>query len=267
MQQRMSSINDNMQSRNRRMFGNLLGHLNQAKTILTKDQSLFDRQRKLEMDVKERERKESEIIRSVQNQVKKEQADKEFSRLNELQTEERILRLKKTLENRCNGYRTLGKYCLTNSKPCVYWLPAKGNEKTEEYAERSRKSMEEKCEEEKKRIDSEVEAVKVQAQQKIENRKKMEEEKEKEKEEEKKKMEEEEEEAPKVDSKMLNLESGSEEEEEEKMEEEKMEEEKEEKKEEEEKMEEEEEKKEEKKEDDREVKVEEITEEEAKNGL
>lgn len=44
MQSRMSNTSDNVQNRNRRMFGNLLGHLNQAKNILTKDQSLFDRQ-------------------------------------------------------------------------------------------------------------------------------------------------------------------------------------------------------------------------------
>ena len=39
-----SKMGDTAQTRNRRMFGNLLGHLNQARTILTKDSSLFERQ-------------------------------------------------------------------------------------------------------------------------------------------------------------------------------------------------------------------------------
>lgn len=205
------------------MFGNLLGHLNQAKTILTKDQSLFDRQvkrvvilynfqRKLEQDVIEREKKESEIIRSVQNQVKKEEAEKELNRLNELQMEERMLRLKKSLQNRCNRFNTLGRYCLTNTEPQIYWLPANGNAQTDEYLEKSKKRMEEKCVEEKKRVACEIEA--------IETQKKMREEREQAKKleevEKEEKMEEEKEEAPKVDSKMLNLNSDSEDEKEEK---------------------------------------------------
>ena len=39
-----NSMGDAAQNRNRRLFGNLLGHLNQARTILSKDQTLFDRQ-------------------------------------------------------------------------------------------------------------------------------------------------------------------------------------------------------------------------------
>lgn len=39
-----NSMDDAAQNRNRRFFGNLLGHLNQARTILNKDQTLFDRQ-------------------------------------------------------------------------------------------------------------------------------------------------------------------------------------------------------------------------------
>lgn len=37
-------MGDTAQIRNKRMFGNLLGHLNQARTILSKDHSLFERQ-------------------------------------------------------------------------------------------------------------------------------------------------------------------------------------------------------------------------------
>lgn len=165
----------------------------------------------MEQDVVEREKKESEVIRSVQIQVKREQAAKEFNRLNELQAEERVLRLKKSLQNRCNGFTTLGRYCLTNTKPAIYWLPANGNAQTEAYLDRSKKAMEEKCAEEKKRIETEIEAVETQRKLREEERKRVVE-----------KMEEEkEEEAPKVDSKMLNLDSESDEEEEEKMEEEK----------------------------------------------
>ena len=37
-------MGDSAQNRNRRMFGNLLGHLNSARTVLNRDQTLFDRQ-------------------------------------------------------------------------------------------------------------------------------------------------------------------------------------------------------------------------------
>lgn len=37
-------MGDSTQNRNRRMFGNLLGHLNSARTVLNRDQTLFDRQ-------------------------------------------------------------------------------------------------------------------------------------------------------------------------------------------------------------------------------
>lgn len=160
----------------------------------------------MEQDVIEREKKESEIIRSVQIQVKGEQVEKELNRLNELQLEERILRLKKSLQNRCNRFNTLGRYCLTNTKPNIYWLPANGNTQTEEYLDKSKKSMEEKCNEERKRVENEIEA--------LETQKKMDEERKKaEKTKEVEKMEEEKEETPKVDSKMLNLNSDSDEEE------------------------------------------------------
>ena len=39
-----SKMGDTAQTRNKRMFGNLLGHLNQARTILNKDHTLFERQ-------------------------------------------------------------------------------------------------------------------------------------------------------------------------------------------------------------------------------
>ena len=39
-----SAMGDSVQNRNRRMFGNLLGHLNQARSLINKDQSLFDKQ-------------------------------------------------------------------------------------------------------------------------------------------------------------------------------------------------------------------------------
>ena len=37
-------MGDSVQSRNRRMFGNLMGHLNQARTNLSRDQGLFEKQ-------------------------------------------------------------------------------------------------------------------------------------------------------------------------------------------------------------------------------
>lgn len=126
--------------------------------------------------------------------------------------EERTLRLKKSLQNRCNRFNTLGRYCLTNTEPHIYWLPANGNAQTEEYLDKSKKSMEEKCAEEKKRVACEIEA--------LETQKKMREEREQAKKleegEKEEKMEEEKEETPKVDSKMLNLNSDSEDEKEEK---------------------------------------------------
>lgn len=39
-----SAMGDSVQNRNRRMFGNLLGHLNQARSLINKDQGLFDKQ-------------------------------------------------------------------------------------------------------------------------------------------------------------------------------------------------------------------------------
>lgn len=44
MQSALNLMGDAAQNRNRRMFGSLLGHLNQARTILNRDQGLFDRQ-------------------------------------------------------------------------------------------------------------------------------------------------------------------------------------------------------------------------------
>ena len=202
------------------MFGNLLGHLNRAKTIITKDQSLFDRQvfidyffinqqRKLEQDVIEREKKDSEMVRAIKSQIIQEQKDMEYSRLKDLEQEERILRLKKSLENRVNGFTTLSHYCLTTSEPAVYWLPANGNSATEEYLKKSKQRMEEKCEEERKRVQMEIEALENQKKMREEERKRMEEMKEEEKEE---MIVEKEDEQPKVDSKMLDLNSESEEE-------------------------------------------------------
>ena len=39
-----TAMGDSVQTRNRRMFGNLLGHLNQARSLINKDQKLFDKQ-------------------------------------------------------------------------------------------------------------------------------------------------------------------------------------------------------------------------------
>ena len=39
-----SAMGDSVQNRNRRMFGNLLGQLNQGRSLMNKDQGLFDKQ-------------------------------------------------------------------------------------------------------------------------------------------------------------------------------------------------------------------------------
>lgn len=39
-----TAMGNSVQTRNRRMFGNLLGHLNQARSLINKDQKLFDKQ-------------------------------------------------------------------------------------------------------------------------------------------------------------------------------------------------------------------------------
>lgn len=39
-----TAMGNSVQTRNRRMFGNLLGHLNQARNLINKDQKLFDKQ-------------------------------------------------------------------------------------------------------------------------------------------------------------------------------------------------------------------------------
>ena len=44
MQSISNLMGDSVQSRNRRMFGNLMGHLNQARTNLSRDQGLFEKQ-------------------------------------------------------------------------------------------------------------------------------------------------------------------------------------------------------------------------------
>ena len=158
------------------------------------------------------------MVRVVKSQLMQEQKDKEYSRLKDLEQEERILRLKKSLENRVNGFTTLSHYCLTTSEPAVYWLPANGNSATEEYLKKSKQRMEEKCEEERKRVQMEIEALENQKKMREEERKRMEEMKDEMKDE---MIVEKEEEQPKVDSKMLDLNSESEKEKEEKKEEKK----------------------------------------------
>ena len=90
----------------------------------------------------ERERQESELIRQTQIQVNREEKEKELARLNELQLEERVLRLRKALQNRVSGFRTLGKYAHTTNGPVVYWRAAQENERSEECVKRSAEEME-----------------------------------------------------------------------------------------------------------------------------
>ena len=196
-----SAMGDSVQNRNRRMFGNLLGHLNQARSLINKDQGLFDKQRKLEQEAIERERKESELIRETQKQVILEEKEKEQQRLNELQREERIILLKKSLQNRTSGFHALGKFARTETSPSLYWLPAHGNEKTMEYVEKSRVEMEEKAEEERKRVEARIDELKAQA---VEINKQFEVQREKEEKQEKQ------EEKKKVDAHLLDIGADSE---------------------------------------------------------
>ncbi|KAM7453692.1 hypothetical protein BLSTO_05557 [Blastocystis sp. subtype 1] len=151
-----NSMGDAAQNRNRRLFGNLLGHLNQARTILSKDQTLFDRQRKLEQEAIEREKQESQLIRETQIQVTREQREREYNQLNELQLEERVCRLQMSLKNRVSYFRTLGRFLKTASEPAVFWQPAEGNEECERRLKESEATAEAKVAEETKRVEEEI---------------------------------------------------------------------------------------------------------------
>ena len=56
----------------------------------------------------------------------------------------------------------LGKFARTETEPSIYWLPANGNEETAKCVEKSRLEMEEKVEEERKRVESRIEELKAQ---------------------------------------------------------------------------------------------------------
>ena len=102
--------------------------------------------------------------------MNREEKEKELARLNELQLEERVLRLRKALQNRVSGFRTLGRYAHTTSGPTVYWHAAQDNERSEECVKRSAEEMEKRCEEETERIESEIRVLQEQYKQREEKR-------------------------------------------------------------------------------------------------
>lgn len=123
------------------MFGNLLGHLSSAKTMLEKEAKSATHKRKLSVDER--------VVQKIEHQREEDFIEKkkriETDRAKELTLREELLNKQaqteaKLLEARLREHEErLGQFICTQTEPRLYWLPRTHNERTTDLVELSRK--------------------------------------------------------------------------------------------------------------------------------
>ncbi|KAJ3090992.1 hypothetical protein HK102_001991 [Quaeritorhiza haematococci] len=123
---RVDSLNPESKKRGQRLFGVLMGHLNKFKEQSTQKSEAEIRREQLEARLQEKLRKEKE---ELAEKVKRDHEERRERLLTQRQEEDakRQADMKQTWKTQRSQ---LSHFIRTTSKPCIYYLPAKHNDRT-----------------------------------------------------------------------------------------------------------------------------------------
>jgi len=137
----LKALAPDVKLRERKLFGNLLGHLEKAKIVLQNQTNFLEKQQQVVHKVEEKTHKESDMLK--ESHVKKVQSKRAHLLEEKLTLEREILRIdhNRLYKYADDHYNKISNYILTKEKPQILWIPKKLKESTTLLANESKTSF------------------------------------------------------------------------------------------------------------------------------
>lgn len=130
-----------IQRRDRRMFGNLMAHLGRARKDLTKNRRVTEIREKVEKQVLRKQNEEKQKLRELESTMNLQRKEELKQEKLEVLKQKDELRLKLMKIEWQEHRAALGKFLQTKTKPHLFFVPAKHNDKTKEMLAERKKQV------------------------------------------------------------------------------------------------------------------------------